>query len=742
MAESSPLFGFDPGTTTVVGDYGKVAEAQGDIADAAAQSKSQQAPFDFLGLGTQVSQLAGKFAEQKNMVDAHQAKLRATEFMQENDYLTGHELATKVEEQIRTISDGNNYSSGYRKGALAVFDIGYAQALERKEEERVASAMNVLASNFSTEIADNRANGIPMNEEYAQDWASRMSTEFRVPIEYVRNAMVSSYYQDAQMRVATATTPAQLAAAQSYINEASTVLRSPLFLDSRSRRFQPIINSLRSNLDSSISAKQTEFRQQAALRVVTELEGDQTDVYSSYPSDPRTPENIALIQASTTSPAAAARKLRELTAGYEEAQTARSYLASYNPMDVHAPIPSVSENKYIQPAIEEMVYASVLQNIENPARLASIAANNPEVIGTTGDRLLHAFMTTNDEGQLQQFNSYFANATSVPGGSRAMQLMFGDDYKDVVGINVLASTFTHGDVGRARDVLAEAQGSLVSPPIDPSIASDYYENAASLGTLGDEYMYSINTLLRVSPGLVNKQMLNRVYDLFAEGYQERAGVNFNVSRYDSANSARDPEVFNEQLASMATTFNGGVTPGEVFNLPGDIMVYKDEFGFTAGVFDAGPVLAVSNGLAEALSSNDTKNVNFFTRSGDTMDALTSWVADAATTNLFDREGQLAADNRMYANLAEIWSGEDVSAEMISTVILDFKAMFPDVITSEQVPDPVQRAAMQQRNIEIQHLIDEVAARYTPAGSLDAQVEADANYQEMIDNLNNGFVISP
>lgn len=734
MAESSPLFGFDPNTTTVVGNYSKVAEAQGDIADAAAQSKSQQAPFDFLGLGQQVASVAGEFAQEKNMVDAHQAKLRATEFMQENDYLSGHELEQKVKEQIQTISDGNNYSSGYRKGALAVFDVGYAQALERKEEERISSTMNLLSSNFSTEIADNRANGVAMGEGFAQDWAASMSTKFKMPIEYVRNAMVSSYYQDAQMRVVTAKTPAQLAAAQAYINEAGSVLKTPLFLDSRSKKFQPVINSLRSNLNSSIGAKQKEFTQAAELELVTSFEGDQTDVWSSFPKDPRTPEGIALINQAYSNPATRARKLRTLTAGYEEAQAARDYITTYNPYDIKAPVPSKTDNKFIMPAVEGMVYNEVLQNLNNPSRLVQIASSNPDVISSAGDKLFYGFMNTNDPAQLAQFNEYFTNAVAMPGGANAMQKMFGDDYKDVVGINILSSMFTGGDVGKARDVLAEAKGSLVSPPLDPSIAEDHYSNVADLGTLGDEYMYSINTLLKVNPGLVNKKMLERVYEQFAGGMEEREGVKFNVSRFDSASQALEPDIFNEQITAMVTKFNGGVAPGEVNNLPGNIMVYKDEFGFTSGVFNASPTLDITNKLATAITTSDEKQVDTLTRTGDTFDSILSWTAEALTTNLFDTEGQLAADQKMYNQLSEIWSGSDVDRVKISEDIVSIKEMFPINITSKQVPDANQRAAMIERNVQMQLLIEQVATSFLGGNTLDEQQE-----QEAIEELLNGVM---
>lgn len=819
MAESSPLFGFDPNTTTVVGDYGKVAEAQGDIADAAAQSKSQKAPFDFLGLGKQVAGVAGMFAEEKNMLDAHQAKLRATEFMQNNDYLSGHELAGKVEEQIKTISEGDNFSSGYRKGALAIFDVGYAQALERKEEERIASTMNVLSSNYSTDVANNIANGTAMTEEYAQQWAADMSTKFRVPVEYVRNAMVSSIYQDAQMRVVTAKNRGQLQAAQAYINQATASLKSPLFLDSRSKKFQPVIKSLRSNLDSSISAKNTEFTRAAALAVVTNLEGSQEDVWSSYPNDPDKPENTALVRESTSSPAAFEKKMRTLrqkyaeaqaareyistynlygataltpaiednpyvgkmivetaaynvltqlqgtgenldssfpvnpnspemlalikqaspnpaaaektrqflTQGFEEAETARQFLDNFDLYEARAPLPETEENEYIKDAVEGMVYNEVVANLGNPTQLNAVINNNPEVIGAAGDKLYNAFITMHDPAKLAQLNSSFENALAMPGGAKAMQTMFGDNYKDLVGINIIASTFTGGDVVKARDTLYDSQGAITSPPLNPDLNEDFYKYAGKLGTLGDEFMYSVNTILKINPGLVNKNLLENVYDKFAAGVEEREGIKINVSRFDSAAQALDEDVFNTQVSKMAIRFNGGANPSEVRNLPGNIMVYRDEFGITSGVFNAGPTLAITNGLAAAIANSDSKQVDFYTRSGDTLDVIASSIA-AELPTLFDlspdeMRAAFDRDKKTFASLKEIWAGSDVPRGKISADILSYKAMFPEVISEEVIPDLDERRAAEERNIQYQALIDEIAVSFLGT-TLDTKIRSE------------------
>jgi hypothetical protein len=708
MAESSPLFGFDPSATKVVGNYGQVAEAQGDIADAAAKSKSQKAPFDFLGVGKVATDIAANLAAEKNAVDAHTAKLRATEFMKNNEHLTGHELATAIEGEIQGISEGDNFSSGYKKGALAVFDVGYAQALERKEEERVASTLNVVQSNFSTQLADNKANGIAMTEGYAQEWANNTAATMRLPVEYVRNAMVGAYYQDAQDRITVARNKNELAEAQAYIAEAGKVLRTPLFLDSRSKKFLPVLNSLKSNLDATITAKKKEFKDAAAVFVETTLKGGMTDVWDTYPEDPATYASV--VRESVSSDAEYVRKMRELTNGYQEAQEARSYILNYDIYGFKTEVPSSSENKYISSNIDKMVAHEMVKNLGTPDLFIQVVNRNPDSMKVGGDQLLHAFRVTENPEELAQMKEAFDNILAFPNGAQALQMAFGNSYKDVVGISVLADVYTNGDVQKAKAVFAEAKGALIQTPINPDLKDELYTNIGDLDTMGDEYNYAVNTLLAVSPGLVDKDMLDSLYDKFAAGLKDVDGVRFNVSRFDSSAAAYDPDTFMEQVISSTAKLNGGVTPRSVRNLRNNVMTFTDEFGFTAGTINANPVLNIGNQLYEAMASSDEQQVDHWTRMGDTLDVMTTWVSEAATTSILNTEGQLAADNKMYEGLAEVWNASSSDKGKIAGDILALKAMFPETIDPEAVPDYNERKNLEARNLEMQGLVEEMATR--------------------------------
>jgi len=217
--------------------------------------------------------------------------------------------------------------------------------------------------------------------------------------------------------------------------------------------------------------------------------------------------------------------MRELRNGYREAQAARVAIGNFDPYAIKPSTDSTSEGyTEFKKAADQMVYQEVDKSVGNPSQFIELVNRNPENIEFSGDRLLHAFNVTEDPQQLGQMKEDIDNIMSVPGGARALQAAFRDDFKNVVAVSALADVYTNGDVAKAKSILAESKGALVQGTLKPSLKERMYKNSTSLGTLGDEYIYSVNTLLNVNAGIVDKKMLDRLYDQFAEGYQERSGV--------------------------------------------------------------------------------------------------------------------------------------------------------------------------------------------------------------------------
>jgi hypothetical protein len=193
MAESSPLFGFDPSATTVTANYGQVAKGKEDIANAAAKAKSEPQPFDFLGVGQAAVSLTGELASIKNAADAHKAKQKYIDWMGTNQHLSGTQLVDAITSEIASVSDTNNFSSGYREGALSILEYGMQGAIGKAEEERINAGVAVTASEFS--VAHQRAirEGLPINLE---EYTKRVSAERRLPVTQVRDALMYSNLND------------------------------------------------------------------------------------------------------------------------------------------------------------------------------------------------------------------------------------------------------------------------------------------------------------------------------------------------------------------------------------------------------------------------------------------------------------------------------------------------------------------------------------------------------------------
>lgn len=723
MAESSPLFGFDPTSTKVVGDYSKVAEAQGDIADAAAQSKSQQKPFDFLGIGKEVAQLGATFAEEKNALDAHQAKLRTMKFMQDNEHLSGHELSNKIENEIKGISEGD-FSTGYREGALRVLDVGYNQALKRKEEERVASSLNVIQSDFSTQMSSNKANGIPMSETFAQEYATNTAAKFRVPVEYVRNAMVASYYEDAQMRVATATSKEDLAEAQKYILDSSKVLKSPLFLDSRSKKFQPVVDKLESDLKASVTAKQKEIRQGYAL-VLEQNRGDGKDPWTSYNTNPALMKDY--YSDAYESPAAANKAYKADLLKFEEFSKGREILGTYNMYEPKPLIPNTDEvgGKIANEHIPKMVSAELIKQIANPLKFIELARYNTNALGDAGPDLLNIFETEKDPERLKQLKTAFENIRASEGGSQALQQVFGDDYKKVVGISVVSDMLYQGDVDKGRNAIYNASGVLVQGSLDKDALEKMYDIKPQLGELGDEFQYVLN-VVSANTNRVDKKMVSRIADMFLEGIEEHDDVRFNFSKHNSTGSTVDGETFLKTVTRHASLMNfGGAKPMTITNHRNNIMSFTDEWGTPSGLIDATPILMATDALAIANEADDKKAIGYWSRVGDSYDVLGTYIsAQLDGGAIFDGQKKMENAADAVIGLAAIWAQEDADRPKIMETILTAKTMFPDTISEEIEPDPLKRKFMLLRNEEARNFIDMVAEEFY-GKSLETIMQLDA-----------------
>lgn len=876
MAETSPLFGFDPSTTTVVGDYGKAAQAQGDIANAAALAKSQKNPFDFLGVGATAASLASFTSQvrdekqadlekrnriaagQKNLIDAHQAKKRALEFMATNENLTGHELADAISKELKSISEGDNYSTGYVQGTLSVLEIGYGQALKRKEAERVESAYEVVSSGFTVSLLNNFQKGVSMPPGYAEGYASSIAESLNIPIDVARNAMVTSIFKDASLRVSAASDQSELTQALTEVANLSQHLKSPLFLDSQSKKFKPIVDNFKKTLMDNVKAKEQEFIKAAQIKL-EEIKGDGTDVHNTLPIDPAlfddlivqatggdqlelikqrryftelfgtrlgnvaeamasdaqlfleqnlygdgseefdtrlvNPEsfkdvvlisvkgdkvryeqvmrdatkkyNAALaslageekkaameaaktwveinlkgmqdnldntypqdpsayadqIAAATNSTAERVRLTRELRKGFEAAEANRQAVAGFNVMNSNIGDTSNDNEIVTQHKVSE-VSKAVTDNIQNPNQLIDIITNNPNHIGQVGKQLTKQFMSTQDPETLTQQKQAFDGLVGRPGGSQAAQLMFGDGFKKMMSISVIADYVAEGDVVRAKAIYADSTAALTRGSIDPDLQEDVQKLASKLGGHADSFKFVVNTLANVSQGSVDKDFIKEAYDTFSANIKEIGdGTTMEINGGNTAESSLNPEVFNENISEITTKLNGGTPSKNIVNLPNNIMVYSDEFGIPSGVFDSTFLLQVTNDIQAALDINDAQQIDLGTRTKDTFNSIQSYIGDRFN-NLYNAEGRIAGNAKINEELNLIWSGSDAPKGKISEDIQAMKNAYPTTIDASVIKDYDERKNAEERNQQIHIFIDDVADSFFIKG-IDAVIRRES-----------------
>ena len=720
MAESSPLFGFDPATTTVVANYGKVAEAQGDIADAAAKGKSQKAPFDFLGVGKAAVAAGDQFVSQKNSVDAHTARLRAIDFMNKNQHLTGHELSQRIAEEIKGISNGD-FSTGYREGALSVLETGYDGALKRKEEERVASSFNVIQSDFSVLLNSYKKNNISISDTFAADYAKQKAAEFRLPIENVRNAMVASFYQEASMRVNVASSPDELKQALTYLSEMRKPLNNPLFLASRADKFSQEITAMQSSLDKQVTAKEKEFKQAAAFFLESAVEGDGQTLDTTYPVNPLLHQD-KYVAAFPDNRAGALNKLKEDVKNFNEAESARTYISNFDSKAMRPEaVPSKDVNKYIRPEVVKIVTKDLMASMDSPKDFVLIAQRSQDVIKDAGDNIARIFTSTSDEKLLDQYHTAFNTIANHPGGSHALQLVLGNNYKDIMTTMVLAEGYTNGDVLKARNVLFESQGKLTQGAFTGDDENTLHKYKAKLGARGSDFEAVIQKLRNVNEGLAAQKMED-IYKKFSEGIVEVNGIAIDKSQNDTSALSYTPDLFNNKLAKVLTDVNGGLKPGMITNLAQNKMSVKDAFGFTTDVVDATPLLDVVNKLAAAKATDDTRNVTYWSKIGDHYDLLVGQLSFGVAN--FPHFGTI---NERYKKeykpaVDKIWATpngvsqpdgkggftEGPGITEVAKTVAELNKMYPLTIDPKDVPDYDLRKSIEGKNAQARTLIKQIS----------------------------------
>lgn len=590
--QSNPLFDFTP-TTTVAADYSKVAKAKGDIADAQAKSQSEPQPFDFLGIAQGVTQITGQMAAEKNMVDSHTAKLKALDFMSQNQNLTGHELEQKIKTEIQSISEGD-YSEGYKEGTFAILDLGYKQALEAKEEERVNGFLNVVSNKYGVLLDSNRNKG--MNLPNPELYAANMAQQYNLPVEQVRNAMVATTYKDSITFVNAAKNNKQLEEIVAGITEKNKNLKTPMFLDSKSKKFAPVVASYKTALASAIKTKKKEFKEDAKSRIAAAT-GNVTDVNNSYILDPNLPETQSFFRDAYDDDLSRLNAYNKYVKGYNNAKEARDFLINHPLGDAR---PVAPDNSMLKKELTKRATVGFTNSFASGSfeTAIDIINNEEDVMTDVGDNLMRQINSLDDNKALTQTYNNLSAFMDYPGGSNAVKKMLGDEYKNVIATNEIATMLTNGDYVKARNIVAEAEGTVSNAAYKPEINNKMYELANELGTMRDEYLETVRVVGSVNASLVNKKFLKNLRDKFNDNVkqfttEEDEGTKFNIM-YAKVPDALDQDAFNNSIFAAGKNLNSGISGTEIKFLPNNKVIMHDEYGVPQIVFNTKPMLEMQD----------------------------------------------------------------------------------------------------------------------------------------------------
>ena len=713
--ESQTTFGFNP-AATVVGDYSKVAEAQGEVADVQAKFKAQSEPFDFLGVAKVATETIGVLNEEQNMIDAHKTKVEAIEFMASNQHLSGADLSTTIKSKIEEISSGD-YSIGYKEGYLSILDYGYTQALTRKEEERIVGSLNVVSSGFSTLIDSSRRNNveIPNIEEYA----AKASSKFRLPIEQVRNAMLSSFYTDSAVLINAANSPTELQAVLADIKEKEGAYKSPRFLDSRSKKFLPIITKQKADQDTLIKSKIAQFKQQSYQRISDSID-------SGYTLRPD--EIEADIKATSSNPVAAQTALNKYTKDYTEHTEAVSYLAE-NPIGNNPGFyPNDTAKKQRQQLVTNTLTDTWLTG--NSSEFVRIAFNEKGLTKDAGTMFI-AQLGLAKPKEKEQLMVMFDKVLETPKGATVLRQMLTDDeYTKLVKTRYVQRFRPEYTVEQARNYIEGASKNVAKVDFLTTDKIRMSEYAVELGKQGPKFQATMDALIATDVAMA-KDMMKDV----AGFYLKQVGKSTTGTKVDNSMGTVPDSLEPERTDKIIDT---------ALNNPSSIAYVQD---YIIGYDDIGGTVKIVN--SKGLVDKSNKDVEYEARHGLKEKSLGDFIESASRATL-DNSGLFltgAVDvlTETGANIGSaLWGNisrnfkEDVanSPEFVQNFVT-----FVDKFTDIEMDNPAQVKEVVKRELE-DNFMETLKQQSTLLDtSTEIEVENNTMTPNMQDSLKNSLELN-
>ena len=553
------IFGYTP-TTDIAVDKSAEARLKQET------MKQEKQPFDFLGVMRAGAQVTGQFAAEKNQADAHTAYMESWQFMASIDHMDGHEKVAAIEGKIKEQS-GDNFSSGYRQGSLSVLDKAYASALLQKEEERVATGLNVGATTWIANLA-----GGYQDFDSAEGFIDQYGTKNNLNKAQVRDAIYTGVYEHYSLQSLNAKSDDELTAINEEFNQVvQRDFKGTFFEGSKAKKFNAVVKEAKANHSSTVAAKRKHFTELEQ----TKIEIGKGDGQSSGTSYTLKPEDFRWDIAYRDKD----QRVKQFIAyqnNYNQAQEARAFMGSYNPMNPHPSIESVvyKDNKFIQKEWPQYVANVGMQKLllGNTESFTDVmTGEGQKSADELGTQINQSYMNARTTEEIRPLLNRLEDTFNTNGGATILNNSIGEQQlARMMATITLADVHYEGDLSKARDFVAQQDRSLTKMTWDKSTFATVQDRTVALGVHGNRYKATMDTLNQINPAMAT-EMEEKVAEHFKNLQEETHDVMWDtsVANYFDTNNVAQPDVLkqniidsfvmttNSQPTRIQTLHNGG-----------------------------------------------------------------------------------------------------------------------------------------------------------------------------------------
>jgi len=634
-------------------DFGNSAITKASRQMANTQSKGQANVREAQLIGEVArggAQLATSIINTQTAVDSNSAKEDYIKVVTSEGYVIATDTikAEMLEEQISNL---HTRSGAYEKAYLGYSAGAYASTQDGRQKELTTSLVNSAGASY-TGYMETESSDIEVDQEgprmtnrqkgkgaadFISDYVGAHPTLKDSKVE-LGQAVMAEEYTKMNMEVLGAKDEAGLTAALSNINDIKEGLKSPFLLNSTQAAAVAANTKREKALDTSIKAKQEEFKNQAYGRLAKAVE-------SNYRV---TPEEVeADIDKTASNPLAAEKQKQDYNKKYIERTVADEYRAN-NPIGSRTQ--SLPDgNSFAKKERQVEVTNTLSQHLVdgNYAEFARVGYNEKDLGKKTGEYLLNKINQSTDPKELGAIMSFIGNVNDTNQGPTALRQMFTDD--EYARLSVLSSMSTVNpdkSLTELRDAIDKSKSATNIIKLDVGTEMEIAEKAVKLGRQGQNYLNVMKQYKQINPQLAKDNYEKVADDFFKTMNTDSSLGGALVDTSESMNAeALNQDDFNERL--VTEVIKDGTDVKFTTNSKGETLaVVSSPLGETT-ITNVTPILNYSDNVTKSAAIRESNEEP--TIIGDTSKAVTSFTrvlvdnAVDAAVNFYPVLGELAGN---------------------------------------------------------------------------------------------------